>query len=114
MLPQTKRAVESLKDAGLSRKQFRIKTPWKQSVNGYGDTTIVILCSYAQLAPFVQKLTKHFKVVVTLLDGIPCDVSVKIADAPGLYKFENGQEIEVSQIEYNGEYQQSVIVGERV
>jgi hypothetical protein len=71
MLPQTKRAVEALKEAGLTRNQFRIRTPWKQRINGYGDTTIVLLISYGQTAPYIQKLAKSFRVVVTVFDGIP-------------------------------------------
>ena len=55
MLVQTRRAVEALKEAGLVRSQFRIRTPWKQSMKGYGDTTIVLLISYAQTAPLYPK-----------------------------------------------------------
>lgn len=106
MLPQTKRVVTDLKEAGLTRDQFRIRTPWKQSIQDYGDTTIVILCSYAQIAPYVQKLAAHFKVVVTVLDGIPCHVSMEAASPPGLYTLEGGQETPVKSIELNGSFEQ--------
>src|SRR5438105_5418138 len=93
MLPQTRRAVEALKEAGLTRDQFRIKTPWKRSSNGisYGETTIVLLCSYAQIVSCVPKLAKSFKVVVTIFDGIASHVSIEISEKIGLFKFEHGQ-----------------------
>ena len=108
MLPQTRRAVEALKDAGLTRDQFRIRTPWKQSNNGisYGETTIVLLCSYAQISPYIQKLAKSFKVVVTIFDGVPCHVSIETNHAPGLYKFERGQVEAVKEIVLNSNYEQ--------
>ncbi|SRR5216683_700832 len=108
MLPQTRRAVEALKEAGLERSQFRIRTPWKQSTNGisYGDTTIVLLCSYAQISPYIQKLAKSFKVVVTIFDGIPCHISIETNHAPGLYKFERGQVEAVKEIVLNSNYEQ--------
>ncbi len=71
MLPQTKRAVDALKDAGLTKNQFRVRTPWKQSVKGYGETIIVLLIPYSQTAPYIPKLAKSFRVVVTIFDGIP-------------------------------------------
>ena len=62
MLPQTRRAVEALKEAGLTRDQFRIRTPWKQD-KGYGTTTIVLLCPYAQTAPYLQNdFFKHLEI----------------------------------------------------
>ncbi len=108
MLPQTRRAVEALKGAGLTRNQFRIRTPWKQSTNGisYGETTIVLLCSYAQISPYIQKLAKSFKVVVTIFDGIPCHVSIEMTENPGLYKFEHGLVEAVKEIVLNSSYQQ--------
>lgn len=106
MLPQTKRVVEALKEAGLTRQQFRIRTPWKQSIQGYGDTIIVLLCSYAQLAPYVQKLATYFKVVVTFLDGVPCHVSLETASTPGLYKSEHGKEVQVREIVLNSSFEQ--------
>ena len=106
MLAQTRRAVEALKEAGLVRSQFRVRTPWKQSVKGYGDTTIVLLISYAQTAPYIQKLALSFKVVVTMLDGIPCHVSVEIAKEPGLYTRERGQIEPVKEIVSTGSYEQ--------
>ncbi len=107
MLPQTRRAVEALKDAGLTRDQFRIRTPWKRSSNGngYGETIIVLLIPYAQIAPYIQKLAKSFKVVVTIFDGVPSHVSIEIAE-PGLYKFENGKTEPVKEIVVNSSYQQ--------
>ncbi len=108
MLPQTRRAVEALKDAGLTRDQFRIRTPWKRNSNGisYGETTIVLLAPYAQIAPFIQKLAKAFKVVVTIFDGIPSHVSIEIAEETGLFKFEHGQVGPVKEIVLNSSYQQ--------
>ena len=106
MLPQTRRAVESLKEAGLGRWQFRIRTPWKQYSNRYGDTTVVILCSYAQIAPYVQKLAKSFKVVVTLLDGVPCHVALEIAQEPGLYTLAHGREEPVKEIVLHSSFEQ--------
>ncbi len=106
MLPQTRRAVETLKEAGLTRDQFRIRTPWKQSVNSYGDTSIVILCSYAQIAPCVQKLAKSFRVVVTIFDGVPCAVAIEIAQAPGLYTLEHGREKPVKEIVLQSSFEQ--------
>ncbi len=106
MLPQTKRAVEALKEAGLERWQFRIRTPWKQSVNSYGDTSIVILCSYAQIAPYVQKLSKSFRVVVTIFDGVPCAVAIEIAQEPGLYTLEHGREKPVKEIVLQSSFEQ--------
>src|SRR5258708_19418625 len=97
MLPQTRRAVEALKEAGLTRDQFRIRTPWNQD-KGYGKTTIMLLCPYAQTAPYLQQLAQLFKVVVTLFDGIPCSVSIEIAQEPGLYTRENGQVDPVKEI----------------
>jgi len=108
MLAQTRRAVEALKEAGLTREQFRIRTPWKQSINGisYGETTIVLLCPYSQIAPYIQKLAKSFKVVVTIFDGIPCHVSIEIAEEPGLYKFEHGKVEVLKEIVLNSSYEQ--------
>jgi len=108
MLPQTRRAVEALKEAGLTRDQFRIRTPWKQSANGisYGDTSIVLLIPYAQTAPYIPKLAKSFKVVVTIFDGIPCHVSIETNHAPGLYKFEHGKAEAVREIVLNSSYEQ--------
>jgi hypothetical protein len=97
MLPQTRRAVEALKDAGLTRDQFRIRTPWKQSSNGI---------TYAQTAPYIPKLAKSFKVVVTIFDGIPCHVSIETNHEPGLYKFEYGQVEAVKEIVINSSYEQ--------
>ncbi len=105
MLPQTRRAVEALKDAGLARSQFRIRTPWKQSSKGYGDTTIVLLIPFVQTAPYITKLAKSFKVIVTFFDGIPSHVSIEIAE-PGLYKFENGKTEPVKEIPTNSSYKQ--------
>ena len=105
MLPQTRRAVEALKEAGLERSQFRIRTPWRQSIKGYGDTIIVLLIPYAQTAPYIQKLARNFRVVVTVFDGIPSHVSIEIAE-PGLYKFENGREEAVKEIVVNSSYEQ--------
>ncbi len=98
MLPQTKRCVEALQEAGLTRAQFRIRTPWKQSTKGYGDTIIVLLCSYAQIAPCVQKLAHSFKVVVTVLDGVVCHVALEVAEETGLYKVDRGQVEAVKEI----------------
>ena len=106
MLVQTRRAVEALREAGLQRSQFRIRTPWKQSVKGYGDTTIVLLIPYAQTAPYLQKLAKSFRVVVTFFDGIPCHVSVEISQETGLYKSENGRVEPVKEIVSKGSYEQ--------
>ena len=108
MLAQTRRAVEALKEAELTREQFRIRTPWKQSINGisYGETTIVLLCPYPQIAPYIQKLAKSFKVVVTIFDGIPCHVSIEIAEEPGLYKFERGKVEAVREIVFDSNYEQ--------
>ena len=106
MLVQSRRAVEALKEAGLTRAQFRVRTPWKQSVKGYGDTTIVLLCPYAHIAPCIQKLAKSFKVVVTIFDSIPCHVSIETNHAPGLYKFEHGQVEAVKEIVLNSNYEQ--------
>src|SRR5437016_3506787 len=106
MLPQTRRAVEALKEAGLERSQFRIRTRWKQSIGDYEPPVINVLCSYAQLAPSIQKLALHFKVIVAVLDGIPCHVSIETVSQPGLYKCERGQEIQVKEIVICGSYQQ--------
>jgi len=106
MLPQTRLTLEALTKAGLTRSQFRIKTPWKPSINGYGDTTIVLLISYAQTAPYIQKLAESFKVVVTLFDGIPCRVSLETAQEPGLYTLENGKLEPVKEIVSKGSYEQ--------
>jgi len=105
MLPQTRRAVEALKEAGLTRDQFRIRTPWNQD-KGYGKTTIVLLCSYAQTAPYLQKLAKSFRVIVTIFDGIPCSVAIEIAEEPGLYTRENGQVEPVKEIVSKNSYEQ--------
>lgn len=106
MLPQTRRAVEALKEAGLERSQFRIRTPWKQSIKGYGDTTIVLLCPYAQTAPYIKKLAKSFRVVVTIFDGVPSHVSIEIAEETGLYRFEHGKIEAVKEIALNSSYEQ--------
>ena len=108
MLPQTRRAVEALKEAGLTRDQFRIRTPWKQSVHGisYGDTIIVLLCPYPQIAPSIQKLAKAFRVVVTVFDGVPCHVSIETHHAPGLYTLEHGKVEAVTEIVINSSYEQ--------
>src|SRR6266568_4634731 len=106
MLPQTKRCVEALQEAGLTRAQFRIRTPWKQSTKGYGDTIIVLLCSYAQIAPYVQKLVKSFKVVVTIFEGVPCHVALEVSQELGLYTFEHGREARVKEIVLNSSFEQ--------
>lgn len=108
MLPQTRRAVEALKEAGLTREQFRIRTPWKQCANGIsdGETTIALLCHYSQIAPYIQKLAKSFKVVVTIFDSIPCHVSIETAEEPGLYKFEHGKVEAVKEIVLSSNYEQ--------
>jgi hypothetical protein len=105
MLMQTRRAVDALKEAGLTRDQFRIRTPWREG-KGCGKTTIVLLCPYTQTAPYLHKLAKSFRVVVTIFDGIPCAVSIELAEEPGLYKSENGQEERVTEIVSNGSYEQ--------
>jgi hypothetical protein len=105
MMPQTRRAVDALKEAGLTRDQFRIRTPWNQD-KGYGKTTIVLLCSYAQTAPYLQKLAKSFRVIVTIFDGIPCSVAIEIAREPGLYTRENGQVAQVNEIVSKNSYEQ--------
>jgi hypothetical protein len=105
MLPQTRQAVEALKEAGLTRDQFRIRTPWKHD-KGYGKTTIALLCPYAQTAPYLQQLAQVFKVVVTLLDGIPCSVAIETAEEPGLYTRENGQVAPVNEIVSKHSYEQ--------
>src|SRR5260370_15320932 len=109
MLPQTRRSVEALKEAGLERWQFRIRTPWKQCINGYGDTSIVISCSSAQTAPHVQKLAKSFKVVVTIFDGVPCHVAIEISQEPGLYTLEHGREETVKEIVLNSSFEQLIL-----
>jgi hypothetical protein len=105
MLPQTRRAVDALKEAGLTRSQFRIRTPWKEG-KGSGKTTIVLLCTYGQTAPYLKKLAKTFRVVVTVFDGIPCSVSIEIAEEPGLFKRENGKEEPVKEIVVESCYEQ--------
>ncbi len=105
MLPQTRCAVEALKETGLTRSQFRIRTPWKQG-KGYGETTIVLLCTYAQIAAYIQKLAKSFKVTVAVFDSVPCHVSIEIPEEPGLYKFENGQVKPVKEIVLKSSYAQ--------
>ena len=105
MLPQTRRAVDTLKEAGLQRSQFRIRTPWTEG-KGCGKTTIVLLCSYSRIAPCIHKLSQTFRVVVTLLDCIPCSVSIEIAEEPGLYTRENGQEEPVTEIVVTSSYEQ--------
>lgn len=106
MLPQTRRCVEALKEAGLTRSQFRIRTPWKASMKGYGDTHIAVLCSYAQLAPYVQTLAQSFKVVVTVFDGVVCSVAIEIAEEIGLYKVEHGQVEAVKEIVLQSSFEQ--------
>ena len=106
MLPQTKQAVAALKEAGLKRSQFRIKTPWKQSIQDYGETTIMVLCSYMQLSPCIHKLAESFRVVVTLLDSVPSHVSIETNHVPGLYKLEHGQEEAVKEIVLNSSFEQ--------
>ena len=105
MLPQTRRAVEALAEAGLTRDQFRIRTPWKKD-RGFGKTAIALLCSYSQTAPHLQKLAKSFKVVVTVIDGIPCSVAIEVSEEPGLYKRENGLVEPVKEIVAKGAYEQ--------
>lgn len=105
MLPQTRRAVEALKAAGLTRDQFRIRTAWGAGT-GYGKTTIVLLCPYSQTAPHLKKLAQSFRVVVTLFDGIPCSVAIEVSEEPGLYKRENGQVEPVKEIVVNSSYEQ--------
>ena len=97
--------MEALQEAGLTRKQFRVRTPWKQSVKGYGDTTIVLLIPYAQTAPYIQKLAKSFRVIVILFDGIPSHVSIEIGE-PGLYQCEHGKTEPVKEIVSKGSYEQ--------
>lgn len=106
MLPQTKQAVAALKEAGLNRKQFSIRTPWKKKIQDYGETIILIICPYAQIAPCMQKLAGYFKVIVAVLDGIPCDISIDTTKTPGLYKLENGHEMQVEEIVLNGSFEQ--------
>ncbi len=109
MLPQTRRAVDALKEAGLERSQFHIRTPWKRCTNDgitYGDTTIVLLCPYTQIAPYIQKLARSFKVVVTIFDSVPCHVSLETNHEPGLYKFENGRVEAVTEIVFNSSFEQ--------
>ena len=98
MLPQTRRYVDALKEAGLERWQFRIKTPWKQSTKGYGGTTITVLCSYAQIAPYFTSLAKSFRVVVTVFDGVPTHVAIEVSEETGLYIAEHGKVEAVSEI----------------
>jgi hypothetical protein len=105
MLPQTRRAVDALKEAGLTRSQFRIRTPWREST-GCGKTTIELLCTYTQTAPYLQKLARSFRVVVTIFDGIPCSVSIETAEETGLYKLENGKEEPVKEIVVQSCYEQ--------
>ena len=106
MLPQNKRCVAALKDAGLTRAQFRIRTPWKPSTNDYGDPHIDIVCSYTQIAPCVQKLAKSFKVVVTMFDGVPCSIALTTSQNVGLYTLEHGREEPVKEIVCNSSFKQ--------
>ena len=110
MLVQTRRAVDALKDAGLTRNQFRVRTPWKPRIKGYGDTSIVLLIPYGQTAPYIQKLAKSFRVVVTLFDGIPCHVSLEITQEPGLYQCVNGKTERVKEIVSKGSYEQLTLL----
>jgi hypothetical protein len=64
------------------------------------------LCPYNQTAPYLQKLAKSFKVVVTIFDGIPCSVSLETAEEPGLYTLENGQVEPVNEIVVKSCYEQ--------
>lgn len=105
MLAQTRRAVEALKAAGLTRSQFRVRTAWRAG-KGEGKTTIVLLCPYSQTAPYLQKLAQSFRVVVTIFAGIPSHVSLEIAEEPGLYKLENGQLEPVKEITAKSSYEQ--------
>jgi hypothetical protein len=106
MLPQTKRCVAALKDAGLTRAQFRIRTLWKPSTNDYGDPHIDIVCSYTQIAPYVQKLAKSFKVVVTMFDGVPSSVAIHTSHEVGLYRLEHGREEPMKEIVFNSSFKQ--------
>ena len=98
MLPQTRQSVDELKEAGLKRWQYRIKTPWKVSTKSYGNTTITVLCSYAQIAPYFQSLAKSFRVVVTVFDGVPTHVAIEVSEETGLYMAEHGHVEAVSEI----------------
>ncbi len=105
MLPQTRIAVDALKEAGLQRSQFRIRTPWREG-KGCGKTTIMLLCPYSQTAPYLHKLAQTFRVVVTIFDGIPCSVSIEISEEPGLYSSENGRVKPVKEIVVKSSYEQ--------
>ncbi len=106
MLPQTRQAVAQLQQAGLTRKQFRIRTPFNYKVQGYTDTFIVLRCPYQQVEPLLSKLAAFFKVIVTCLDGMPCHISIEVAATPGLYKYENGCEEQVTEIVCCGSFRQ--------
>jgi hypothetical protein len=106
MLPETKQYVAKLKAAGLTRSQFRIHTPWRASTQQYGKTLIEVTCPFSQLAPHLQSLAQVFQVTVTCLDGTPVNVSVETEAEPRLYKRENGVVEHVSEIEYQGDFEQ--------
>jgi hypothetical protein len=106
VLPETKQYVLNLKLAGLTRQQFRIRTPWNVSTQEYGPTIITLVGPLSQLAPHLKELSKFFKVTVTCLDGMPVHVSVDTVAEPGLYKRENGAEEQVAEIEYQGDFEQ--------
>ena len=94
MLPQTKYTIDSLKACGLKRKEFRVRTPWNRKLQGYDTSSIVLLCSKERNLELVPELAKRFKTTVLYLDGEARHVQVEPSH-PGLYRYENGLEIEV-------------------
>lgn len=110
MLPQTRRAVEALKDAGLTRSQFRVHTPWKRRRGEivYGETIIVLLIPFSMAAPYIPKLAKSFKVIVDIYDGTAGHVSIETKE-PGLFKFEHGKTEPVNEIVVDSCYEQLLL-----
>jgi hypothetical protein len=96
MLSQTKDTIEILRACGLKRKEFRVRTPWNRKVQGYDASSIVLLCPQERKLALVPALAKRFKTTVLYLNGQAWHVQVEPGQ-PGLYQYENGQEIKVQQ-----------------
>ena len=74
MLTQTQETINTLKECGLDRKDFRVRT--ERIMNGstfvgYGDVQICLLCSLEKQRTLATELAKHFTVIQYIVDGKP-------------------------------------------
>jgi hypothetical protein len=77
MLSQTRYAIEKLKESGIQRKDFSVRTPFDYKHKGWGEVRICIFNSetYATFK-IIRKLLKSFNVTICTRQGKAVHVSI--------------------------------------